>query len=77
MFAVHALSFRLKATKPDPLFYAGATTLAGIEPGKILFADDRADNVATARAAGWDAIQYESVSQLNQELRGRGVVLNY
>jgi HAD superfamily hydrolase (TIGR01509 family) len=77
MFAVHALSFRLKAIKPDPAFYVGATRLAGVEPAKILFADDRADNVAAAKAAGWDAMQYESVSQLNQDLRSRGVVLNY
>jgi len=77
MFAIHALSFRLQAIKPDPRFYAGATKLAGVEPGKILFADDRADNVAAAKAAGWDAVQYESVSQLNQALRSRGVVLNY
>jgi len=77
MFAVHALSFRLNAIKPDPRFYVSATKLAAVEPGNIFFADDRADNVDAAKAAGWDAIQYESVSQLNQEFRNRGVVLNY
>jgi putative hydrolase of the HAD superfamily len=77
VFPVHALSFRLRAMKPDPRFYIAATKLAGIVPEQILFTDDRADNVAAAQAAGWDAVQFESVSQLNQAFRSRGFVLNY
>jgi FMN phosphatase YigB (HAD superfamily) len=77
MFAVHALSYQLGAIKPDPKFYQGATELAGLPPERILFTDDRADNVAAAKAAGWDAVQFESVSQLNEALRSRGIVLNY
>jgi len=76
-FSIHALSYEIKAMKPDPQFYAAATRLAGTDPEGIFFTDDRPDNVAAAAAAGWDAIQYESVSQLNEALRSRGVVLNY
>ncbi len=76
-FSVHALSFRLKAMKPDAAFYAAAAKLAGVAPKQIFFVDDRPENVAGAIAAGWDAVLYESVSQLNDELRRRGILINY
>jgi glucose-1-phosphatase len=76
-FSVRALSYQLGAMKPDPRFYAAATRLAGIAPEGIFFTDDRADNVAAAAAAGWDAVQYESVSQLNEALFSRGVRMNF
>jgi HAD superfamily hydrolase (TIGR01509 family) len=63
--------------KPDPKFYSAAAELASVPPEHILFTDDRPENVAAASAAGWDAVQYESVSQLNDALRNRGVVINY
>src|SRR5262245_4110893 len=76
-FSVYALSFELRAMKPDPKFYVAATKLTGVGPEGVFFIDDRPDNVAAAVAAGWDAVQYESVSQLNDALRSRGVVINY
>ena len=76
-FAVYALSFELRAMKPDPKFYTAAAKLTGVGPEAIFFTDDRPDNIAAAVAAGWDAVQYESVSQLNDALRSRGVVINY
>jgi HAD superfamily hydrolase (TIGR01509 family) len=63
--------------KPDPRFYAAATALTGVAAGDIFFTDDRPDNVLAAQAAGWDGVQFESVSQLNDALRQRGVTLNY
>src|SRR5207244_11262040 len=77
MFAIQALSYRLGAMKPDPKFYVAATGVADMLPPHILFADDRPDNVAAAAAAGWDAVRFESVSQLNEALRERGFVINY
>jgi FMN phosphatase YigB (HAD superfamily) len=76
-FSVHAMSFRFKAMKPDAAFYAEAAKLAGVAPEQIFFVDDRKENVAGAIAAGWDAVLYESVSQLNEELRQRGIFTNY
>jgi glucose-1-phosphatase len=76
-FSVHALSYQLRAMKPDPQFYAAAAKLAGVPSNRILFTDDRADNVAAATAAGWDAVLYESVSELNEAFRSRGIVVNY
>jgi glucose-1-phosphatase len=76
-FSVFALSFELQAMKPDPKFYAAAAKLTGVAPEGIFFTDDRPENIAAAAAAGWDAVQYESVTQLNDVLRSRGIVMNY
>lgn len=76
-FAVHALSFQVGAIKPDPAFYQAATKLTGASPNRIFFADDRPENLAAAKNAGWDAVLYESASQINQALRERGVKFNY
>jgi FMN phosphatase YigB (HAD superfamily) len=77
VFPVHALSFRLKAMKPQPKFYDEAAKLAGTPAGKIFFTDDRAENVEAAAKAGWDSVLFESVSQVNEAIRQRGVVVNY
>ena len=77
VFRVYCLSFQTRALKPQPAAYAAAAELAGAPPERIFFTDDRLDNVAAARAAGWDAVVYQSVSQIHAELRARGLVLNY
>jgi FMN phosphatase YigB (HAD superfamily) len=76
-FAVHALSFRLKAMKPDPAFYHAAAKLTGAAPHRIFFADDRPENVTAAKSAGWDAVLYESASQISETLRQRGISTNF
>lgn len=80
-FEVHALSFRIGAMKPDPAIYRAAVELAGVAPGEIFFMDDRPENVAGAREIGLDAVQFGShpgaASQLAEELRRRGIALNY
>ena len=39
--------------KPDAEIYARVEADCGIAPGALLFADDRADNIAAAAARGW------------------------
>lgn len=77
VFPVSALSFEIGAMKPDPSIFAAAARLAGALPQEIFFTDDRQDNVAAARQAGWDAVVFESAGQLSSELRCRGVLTNY
>jgi FMN phosphatase YigB (HAD superfamily) len=77
VFCVHALSYRLRVMKPEPAAYAAAAILANTPPGRIFFTDDREANVAAARAAGWDAVRFESVVQLHEQLRQRGLAMNY
>ena len=76
-FGVQALSFRMRAMKPDPRVYIRATELAATQPRHVFFTDDRPEHVAAAGAAGWDAVQFETAWQLNDELRRRGVRVNY
>jgi putative hydrolase of the HAD superfamily len=73
LFQVYALSFELKAAKPEPAIYAAAARLAGCEPAEIFFVDDRTDNVAGAVEAGFDAVLFTTVRALRQALLERGV----
>jgi glucose-1-phosphatase len=72
-FSIHALSYRLGARKPDAAIYEAAAKLAGRRPEEIFFTDDLAENVEGAKAAGFDAVQYESTGQLIEELKKRAV----
>jgi FMN phosphatase YigB (HAD superfamily) len=76
-FSVHALSFRIGACKPDPRIFAAAAELAGVAPKEVFFTDDIAANVAGAKAAGFDAVQFTTPLVLAQELRQRGLQFNY
>lgn len=76
-FEVYALSYELKACKPDPRIFTGAAKLAGVPPQEIFFVDDMPDNVRGAREAGFDAVQYTTTAQFVDDLRQRGVQFNY
>ncbi|MGO4907373.1 HAD family hydrolase [Pseudorhodobacter sp. W20_MBD10_FR17] len=47
------VSGRMQVTKPDPMIYAAVEADCAIAPEALLFADDRADNIQTAAARGW------------------------
>lgn len=47
------VSGRMKLSKPDPAIYAAVEAETGLTPRALLFADDRADNIAAAAARGW------------------------
>jgi putative hydrolase of the HAD superfamily len=72
-FAVHVLSYRVGACKPDAAIFHAAAEMAGLAPEDIFFTDDMAEHVAAARAVGFDALQFTSLPQLIAELRQRGV----
>ena len=54
-FDVLVFSADLELAKPDPAIFAGADARYGTEPAEVVFFDDRPENVAAARAHGWDA----------------------
>jgi HAD superfamily hydrolase (TIGR01509 family) len=76
-FAVHALSFRIGACKPEAAIFHAAAELAGCQPREIFFTDDIAEHVAGAKAVGFDAVQYTGTPQLVADLRQRGIRFNY
>jgi len=52
---VLVFSADLGLIKPDPAIYAAADEAYGTVPADVVFFDDKPDNVAAARAHGWDA----------------------
>ncbi|MDP6447998.1 MAG: HAD family phosphatase [Pirellulaceae bacterium] len=68
-FDVFALSYQLGSLKPDPEIYRRAADLAGLPTKSIFFTDDRADNVAAAKAAGFIAHQFVGAEELERELK--------
>jgi FMN phosphatase YigB (HAD superfamily) len=48
-------SHLLGLAKPDPAIYRAFEENSGVPGGTIVFFDDRAENVATARSVGWQA----------------------
>ena len=68
-FHHHTFSHRLNIAKPDPEIYAHAITGLGVPASEILFIDDREDNIAAARAAGLQAIQYTTHDAFLQAMR--------
>lgn len=48
------VSGHLGLIKPDPRIYAAVEADSRLAPSKLLFADDRAENIAAAEARGWN-----------------------
>jgi 2-haloacid dehalogenase len=63
-----------KLWKPGPEIYALAAARFGHTPGEMLFIDDNADNVAAARACGWQAHHFVDAAILADDLRQRGLI---
>ena len=61
------------ALKPDPAIYRAVEAATGRVAAEHLFLDDLAENVAGARALGWDAICFETPVQVQAELIARGI----
>ena len=72
-FDAIALSFKLRSLKPDPEIYNKAARLAKIDPTKILFIDDRPENVAGAIEAKFDAVLFRGYQHLLTDLADRGL----
>ncbi|HEX4128692.1 MAG TPA: HAD family phosphatase [Pirellulales bacterium] len=77
MFERTILSFEHRAMKPEPEIFRIAAAEAGVEPHEVFYVDDLPANVAGARAAGFDAVQYTDTASYVDELRRRGVCINY
>jgi len=54
------VSGRLRISKPDPRIYAAVEADCGLPPDRLIFTDDRADNITAAARRGWRTHQFES-----------------
>jgi putative hydrolase of the HAD superfamily len=59
--------------KPEPAIYRRALDILGCSPERVLFIDDREENVAGGLAAGMKAIRFTEADALRGELRSLGV----
>jgi putative hydrolase of the HAD superfamily len=64
----------LGASKPDAAAFAAAVERAGVPAARCLMVDDLPENIEGARAAGLQAILFEGVDELAQELEEVGVL---
>ena len=69
VFDHHYYSCRLGAAKPDPRAFQLVLSDLGVQPGEVLFIDDRAENTSAARDLGMRTITFTSATALDRELR--------
>jgi putative hydrolase of the HAD superfamily len=62
-------SSEVRLIKPDPAIFLYCLKTLGVKPQQALFIDDRNANVETALAMGVRAIKYQSVVQLEADLK--------
>jgi putative hydrolase of the HAD superfamily len=60
--------------KPEPAMYRRALDILGATPERVLFIDDREENVAGGMAAGMKAIRFTGEVALREELQELGVL---
>ena len=63
-------SHQLGTAKPDLAIYAHAAQGLNVAPERILFLDDREENIRAARGAGMQAIQYLDHAEFLREMEG-------
>lgn len=66
-------SHTVRMAKPESRIYELAADGLQTPPNRILFIDDREDNVAGARSAGMEAILYKEQHAFEQEMDSRGL----
>jgi putative hydrolase of the HAD superfamily len=65
-------SHALFMAKPEPEIFLKTAEAIHTEPSRILFLDDREDNIAAAAALGFQTIRYTTHPDFEREMRERG-----
>ncbi|WP_102109109.1 HAD-IA family hydrolase [Oceaniglobus roseus] len=68
------VSGRLRLLKPDPNLYAHVERDCGIAPDRLLFADDKAENIAAAAARGWQTHLFDGPEPFAARLVAEGLL---
>ena len=68
------VSGRMGVIKPDPRIYAMVEEDCGIAPEALLFADDKAENIAAAEARGWQGHLFDGPVGWAQRLVAAGLL---
>jgi putative hydrolase of the HAD superfamily len=64
-------SYALGMAKPEEAIYRATALALQTAPAKILFIDDREDNIAAAQSVGMQAIQYTGHAEFERAMRER------
>lgn len=75
-FEAIVISGEVKMIKPDPRIFHLLAETVGRPPEEILFIDDSAPNIASARQEGLQTIHYRSPEQLREALAQAGIALS-
>lgn len=70
------VSGRMGVIKPDPQIYAMVEADCGIAANRLLFVDDKAENIAAAARRGWRTHQFESWQGWGRRLVAEGLLTN-
>ena len=68
------VSYQVGVMKPEPGIFEALARQAGVGAGRILFVDDRSENVEGAERAGLRALEFKSVAGLETDLMRLGVI---
>jgi 2-haloacid dehalogenase len=68
------VSAHLGLAKPDPAIYAALEEGTGLSGAALLFADDRAENIAAAEARGWKGHLFKDAAGWRDRLVSEGVL---
>ena len=75
LFDEIALSYEMRATKPDPVAYETIATRLGVLPEECVFVDDQERFCVGAEAVGMKSIYYQSNEQLIGELKKHNIII--
>ena len=70
-FPQRILSCDIGVEKPSPEAYKKMLEILELHADEVFFVDDKEENVAAAKALGIDAVRFESLDQIKQELQKR------
>lgn len=73
-FDARFVSGELRLMKPDPAIYAAVEAGTGLAPDRLLFADDKAENVDAAAARGWRTHLFQGAAGWADRLFAEGLL---
>lgn len=70
------VSGRLRVSKPDTRIYQAVEEDCGIAPDRLLFTDDKAENITAAARRSWRTHQFENWQGWAARLVAEGLLTN-
>ncbi|MCA8881009.1 MAG: HAD family phosphatase [Rhodobacteraceae bacterium] len=68
------ISGHMGVTKPDPAIYAMVEAETGLAPGRLLFVDDKPENIAAAAARDWQTHLFDGPAGWAARLEAEGLL---